>query len=204
VPTRNAGLGPGRRSSRPALPYQIKVALIGIEPEIWRRFVVPSSIKLSRLHHVIQEVMGWTNSHLHRFTFGPTEYSDVDFELDMEHEDESQVKLVDLVAHPPSALMYEYDFGDSWDHMVIVEDYWLGSEIEMPVCVGGARACPPEDVGGKHGYEEFVRVLRDPKDEQHEDMVRWVGEAFDRDAFDLDVVNARLRRLAPRSRARPK
>ena len=190
--TPNAKRGSGQRGARPAIPYQLKVALIGTEPEIWRRFVVASSIKLSRLHHVIQEVMGWTNSHLHRFGLGPTMYSDVDFELDVEHEDESQVKLVDLVPHPPSALMYVYDFGDSWDYVVVIEDYWMHRDIEMPVCVGGARACPPEDVGGKHGYEEFLRVLAEPRDEQHEDMLRWVGGAFDPESFDVDEVNALL------------
>jgi hypothetical protein len=204
VATFNIGRGPGRRGPRSAVPFRLKVALIGIEPEIWRRVIVPSSIKLSRLHHVLQEVMGWTNSHLHRFSFGSTEYSDVDFELDVEHEDESQVKLVDLVPQPPSALMYEYDFGDSWDHVVIIEDYWIGREIEMPVCLGGARACPPEDVGGKPGYEEFLRALRDPTDEEHEDMLRWVGGGFDPEAFNVDEASARLRKLGPRSRVRKK
>jgi Plasmid pRiA4b ORF-3-like protein len=196
--------GPRRRGPVPVVPYQLKVSLIGIEPEIWRRVVVTSNIKLSKLNHVIQGVMGWTNSHLHQFTVGSTIYSDPEFEMETDHEDESRVKLVELAPHPPSAFIYEYDFGDSWSHVVVVEDYWMGDprEIDLPLCVGGARACPPEDVGGNPGYEEFLRVVLDPTDEEHEGTLTWVGGAFDPDAFDAEEVNARLRRLLPKGRVK--
>lgn len=121
--------------------------LIGIEPTIWRRIVVPSNIKLSKRNHVIQESMSWTNSHLHRFASGNTEYTGVEFELDIEHEDESRGRLADLLPHPPSVLLYEYDFGDPWDHVVIVEEYWRGDrDAALSLCVDGARACTPEEL----------------------------------------------------------
>jgi len=184
------------------IPYQLKVGLIGIEPEIWRRIVVPSNIKFGKLNHVIQEAMGWTNSHLHRFMIGETIYTDVEFELEIDHGDESRVKLADVAPHPPSAFIYEYDFGDSWNHVVVVEDYWAGDdrEVDLPICIGGACACPPEDVGGTRGYEEFLGVLRDPEDEEHESTLTWVGGSFDPEGFDLDAANARLKRLRGRPR----
>jgi hypothetical protein len=106
----------------------------------------------------------------------------------------------------PSAFVYEYDFGDSWEHVVVFEGYASRdtSDLNLPLCIEGARACPPEDVGGRPGYELLLKILADPEHEQHKDMRRWVGDAFDPEAFDVDLVSARLGRLSPHSRARPK
>lgn len=193
-----------RRGRRPAVPYQLKVSLIGIEPEIWRRIAAPSNIKLSRLHDTLQAAMGWKSRHLHRFKVGSTIYMRTDFEMDIEYEDEAQATLADIVPSPPGVLLYEYDLGDSWNHLVVVENYWMGDDREaaLPLCVGGAGACPPEDVGGLPGYQDFLRVVLDSADEEHESMLAWAGGTFDPQEFDMGEANKRLERLRPRGRVK--
>jgi hypothetical protein len=188
-----------RRPARRA--YQLKVTLLDTDPEIWRRLLVPADIKLGKLNEVIQEAMGWSGSHLHEFVVGPVVYSDLAFELEHYHEDQSGVRLADIAPHIPSAFIHKYDFADGWNHLVVVEEYRTRGERDpdLPICVEGARACPPEDVGGTPGYEQFVIAVRDSAHEEHVSMLAWVGGAFDPEAFDVAAANARLRRL----RARP-
>ena len=194
---------PGSRGRRePAVPYSVRVSLVGVEPEVWRRVAVPSSITLEKLNHVIQGAMGWMNSHLHEFEVGGMVYTDPEFELDVEHEDEAKVRLQDLVRRLPTVLLYQYDFGDSWSHVVLVEGHWLGEEevSDLPRCVGGAEACPPEDVGGVPGYQHFLEAVQDPEHEEYESMRTWVGEEFDPRAFDLKEADGRLKAVRRRSR----
>jgi hypothetical protein len=187
------------RRSRDASPriYQLKVSLAEIEPLVWRRLLVPSAITLAKLHSVLQEAMGWTNSHLHQFTsrnrlFGNPAH-DKDGELALE--DERKVKLDELVGEGQS-LLYEYDFGDGWSHEVLVEKVLAPDErLSYPLCIGGARACPPEDCGGPPGYENLLAAVAHPEHEDHDDIVRWVGGYFDPEAFDTNRVNATLRAM---------
>ena len=112
---------------------------------------------------------------------------------------ENEVTLLDVV-DGVERFTYEYDYGDSWDHEIIVEDLWrvpLG--LKSGVCIGGENACPPEDVGGPHGYAEFVQVLADPDHPEHDRMVEWSGGSFDPARFDLALANARLQAVRRRS-----
>lgn len=186
---------PRKPRSSPTRIYQLKVALQGVEPPVWRRVLVPSDIKLGKLHFVLQDVMGWTNSHLHQFLLRDRAFGDPSHDEDDElgFEDERKVKLDHLVVVGQS-LTYEYDFGDGWTHELLVEKaVEPDHRFFYPVCVGGARACPPEDCGGVGGYEDLLRVLSDPEDEEHDNMLTWVGGFFDPEGFDVNAVNRKLR-----------
>ena len=180
--------------------YQIKVTLKGSKPPIWRRVLVRSDITLAELHLILQAVMGWWDYHLHQFIVGRTYYGvpSPDFGDFMDMRDESQVWL-NQIADAGSKFVYEYDFGDSWEHVLVVEKV-LGSEPsqEYPVCVKGKRACPPEDVGGIWMYNYFIESMRNPDHPDSpgvEDFLDWIGGEFDPEEFDLDAVNSALRAL---------
>ncbi len=174
--------------------YQLKVTLKDVRPPIWRRVLVPD-ISLTRLHEILQVVMGWENYHLYDFEVRGDLYTDPRGKDDLDMEDASQVKLSQIASKEKAKFRYIYDFGDNWQHEVLVEKL-LPSEAgkTYPVCVTGKRACPPEDVGGPWGYMEFAEAIQDPEHEQHEELLEWRGE-FDPEAFDLDAVNQELRRL---------
>lgn len=174
--------------------YQLKITLKGIRPPIWRRFQVPADATLAELHEIIQKTMGWTNSHLHQFVVAGVGYSEPYPEEDWEPErDERQFTLQQL-AGIDSRFDYEYDFGDSWTHEILVERV-LPAEpgVQYPLCLAGARAGPPEDCGGAGSYPEFLRILDDPLHERHMELLEWIGGWFDPDEFDLDAVNRVLR-----------
>lgn len=178
--------------------YQIKVTLRGTRPPVWRRLQVPGHLDLYGLHCVLQVAMGWTDSHLHQFTDAKRTvyYSRPDFELD-DVEDETQVTLGEVAPRAKARLVYEYDFGDSWEHDLLVEQVLDPSDgaVRLPACLAGKRACPPEDCGGVWGYERLLHVIADPDDEEHQDMREWLGEDFDPEAFDPAAVNRALHRL---------
>lgn len=179
--------------------YQIKIVLKEIEPPIWRRFKVRSDLTLRAFHRVLQEIMGWTNSHLHKFEINGVEYAHPDPEyedFEMDIKDDRRVRLEQLVTGEGQCFEYQYDFGDSWDHYLVVEKI-LPVEMYCPgaVCLEGARACPPEDVGSTSGYEEFLEAIRHPNHEEHKRMLIWAGGAFDPEAFDLNRINRNLQRL---------
>lgn len=182
----------------PAQVYQIKVTLNDTRPPIWRRVLVPGDTTLRKLHDILQIVMGWTDSHLHQFViagayYGATEYDD---EGDLELLPEQRYRMSEVAPEPGARLVYEYDFGDSWDHTVVVEKIVPPEPgAYYPWCVAGKRACPPEDVGGVWGYEEFLKAIRDRRHPEHDEYLVWVGGQFDPEAFDLDQVNAQLRHM---------
>ena len=175
--------------------YQIKVTLNHTQPPIWRRVLVPGDVTLGQLHKIIQVIMGWTNSHLHQFIVGDTYYGEPapDYGLDMQ--DERRMRL-NQIAWKGDRFDYEYDFGDGWLHTLLVENVLEPeSGQQYPVCVKGKRACPPEDVGGAWGYEEFLKAIADPDHPEHEEYLDWIGGEFDPDEFYLAETNERLRRL---------
>jgi hypothetical protein len=183
--------------------YLLKIRLLEIEPEIWRRFVVPGSITLDRLHDVIQIVMGWTDSHLHEFTIGKKRYTEGP-ESREEGLEESKYCLVELIKQKGRTFSYLYDFGDHWEHELIIEDsrYFdpgLRSSIE---CLDGARACSPEDVGGVSGYYEFCEVLENPDHEEYKSYMEWSGWKYDSERFDKNAVNLELLKYMRWSRDR--
>ena len=184
-----------QRSTMPVV-YQIKVTLKGSTPPIWRRIQVTSDTTLARLHHILQRVMGWESYHLYQFVVGGMEYSDPRVLEEMEGEDAQRVTLASLVWDEKCKFLYRYDFGDSWDHELLVEKILPRDEGKRsPLCLAGKRACPPEDCGGIWGYAGFLAAIRDPKHPEHAAMLEWVGGEFDPDILDLDEVNRELQRL---------
>jgi hypothetical protein len=175
---RSRGLGAIPASER---VYQFRITLLDTRPAIWRRIQV-KDCTLDKLHEHIQTAMGWTNSHLHHFRIGEQLYGDPmlmqeNFE-DMGYEDSTATRLSDIL--PKSGrrfrFEYEYDFGEGWRHEVLFEGCLRAERGKRyPVCVEGARACPPEDVGGTWGYQEFLEAMADPGDERHEEFREWIG-----------------------------
>jgi hypothetical protein len=190
--------GKSRRRTRPLTIYQLKVTLTGSRPPIWRRLQVRSDTTLQELHDILQFSMGWLDGHLHQFVVGGVQYGpadDEDWGIDVE--DERAVTVADIVSGAGDRFVYEYDFGDGWEHDVRIEKVLEPKpEASYPVCLTGRRACPPDDVGGIWGYADFLRSISDPGDPEHDELLEWVGGEFDPEAFDLADVNAALAGLA--------
>lgn len=185
------------RSTPPATAYQLKISLRDVRPPVWRRVVVPGSLTLADLHRVIQVAMGWDNSHLHEFEIAGVRYGepdDDDFGWGEPVRSEWQVRL-DEVAAQRTKLRYTYDFGDDWRHEVLVEEVRAPLPGErLPVCLAGRRACPPEDVGGAYGYDNFLAAYDDPSHPEHDEYRTWVGRFFAPADFDRDETTSLLQR----------
>ncbi len=175
---------------------RLTVTLDEIQPPIWRRLEVPAFITLAKLHDLLQAALGWTNSHLHVFEIGDERIA-IPYDLDQVTEGEITrsarlVKLGDVIDHGFRRFGYEYDFGDSWHHTIEIEEVRGEREGDSWArCLGGARACPPEDCGGIHGYAQLLEILFDPRHPEFEEMRTWAGR-FEPDRFDLRRVNAAL------------
>jgi Plasmid pRiA4b ORF-3-like protein len=174
--------------------YVIKVTLLGTSPPVWRRLLVHRDITLRNLHKTLQTAMGWTNSHLHQFVFKRQKYSDRKHGLGAGIIDENRTRLGDVICTPGTRLLYEYDFGDGWQHELLLEEVLLGDESFRQVCVAGGRNCPPEDCGGPHGFSELLKVLQNATHPEHDDIREWVGEDFAPEYFAVDEINRKLRR----------
>jgi hypothetical protein len=182
--------------------FELKITLRDIRPPIWRRVQVPAAITLAELHKVIQAVMGWEDYHLHEFTFRGQHYGDPanDEFGQLNIQDEMDASLLMLYreagSKPGFKLFYDYDFGDGWEHEILVEKAIQSEKrLRKPVCIKGKRACPPEDVGGAYGYQAFLEVLRDTGHPEHESASAWIGGKFDPEAFDLQEANDRLKNM---------
>ncbi len=191
----------GKRA-REAPVYQLKVALKGIRPPIWRRLLVPADLTLEQLHDTIQIVMGWTDSHPHVFRAGDQAIGVPDPEPEEASgeplRDEGEVRLSEVAGGERVRITYEYDFGDSWVHEILVEKVLPPDpSLRNPVCVKGRRACPPEDCGGPRGYAEVLEALADPEHPEHEEVTEWVGPGWDPEHFDPDEANVLLEDFVP-------
>ena len=189
---------------KPSSILQLKITLIGSTPHIWRKILVRKDETFFALHVAIQDAMGWQDSHLHHFfTASPykrnAKYQRISHPMptmnegDEEDLDEREIKLSEWLHAPKSTVFYEYDFGDSWMHEVKLGEI-LPPEphTTYPTPIDGIRACPPEDCGGIGGYGPLLQGLADPKDEEHTDMLEWLGlddaRDFDPEGFDKDAV----------------
>jgi hypothetical protein len=193
----------GKKSKAAGLVYQFKITLLESKPPIWRRIQV-NDCTLDQFHEHIQTAMGWTNSHLHQFRIGEQLYADPllmeeDFE-EMECRDSTRTKLSAILPKTGKRyrFVYEYDFGDSWDHDVLFEGCVQAEPgRSYPLCLEGKRACPPEDVGGVPGYADFLQAIQNPDNAQHDDMLEWVGGKFDPEAFDPAVATKAMKKGLP-------
>jgi len=193
-------------ADKPQEIYQIKVTLLDTDPPIWRRLLVPADLTLEQLHYVLQLAMGWEDCHMHEFRIGQQRFGTPD---PMEKAfggsrtaSERTARLWNVLGRAGIKAVYTYDFGDSWDHRIVVEKRLaLEPGRAYPACLAGERHAPPEDCGGIPGFYNLLEAIRDPEHEEHEELLDWVGGGFDPDAFSVEEVN---RRFAPLQRRRSK
>ena len=188
---------PAKKSTVPAEIYQLKVTLLGTSPPIWRRLLVPADLTLAQLHDVLQAAMGWEDGHMHEFSIGRRHFgrpNPDDRLMGMPHvENERTVRLSNLLGRVGAEAVYTYDFGDGWEHGLVLEKRLSADpNTAYPVCTGGQLACPPEDCGGIGGFYDLLEALGDPAHEQHDELRDWVGDEYDPDAFSVDDVNRML------------
>jgi hypothetical protein len=179
--------------------FQFKITLKGIKPAIWRRIQVPATYNFWDLHVAIQDAFTWKDCHLHSFHLDNPATSektrigmildefDTFDDLDVIAENDQYISNWFLAEN--AAAVYLYDFGDSWEHEVRLEKILpRGKGVSYPRCVGGERACPPEDCGGVWGYEHLLEVILDPNLEEYEDLTEWLGGDFDPEHFSVQEI----------------
>ena len=176
--------------------FQFKISLQEIEPLIWRRIQISDLCTFWSLHVVIQDALGWQDYHLHEFTvIDPLDSSTIKIGIPSDEDPDEYRPLAgwELKVAPflekNSTMLYEYDFGDSWQHTIKFEgkfDKEPGNKY--PICLGGQRSCPPEDVGGSHGYAMFLKSIKDKKHPEHKNNLRWIGGRFDPEHFNIAEI----------------
>lgn len=176
--------------------YQFKISLEGIEPSIWRRICVPESYSFWDLHVAIQDAMGWLDCHLHQFVIvNPKLGKSILIGIpDDKWGGEIPVILgwETSISHYFSMknkkAIYEYDFGDGWQHTVLLEKVLPRGVVKYPVCIEGKRACPPEDCGGIGGYENLIEIMKNPQHEEYKSMIEWLRKRFDPELFHPEKI----------------
>lgn len=174
--------------------YIFDLTLSTSTPRIWRKLSVPGRYTLADLHQMLQILFGWENRHLHEFKIGENRYTDprsLDFEEDGELHDHN-VRL-DVALEGQSGFRYLYDFGDEWDVVGTISET-LDIERNLPECLDGALAGPPEDCGGIDRFERMRDALKNPRHPDYEEMEEWAPRGYDSDAFDKDALSSRLAR----------
>ncbi|MDR1626829.1 MAG: plasmid pRiA4b ORF-3 family protein [Spirochaetia bacterium] len=175
--------------------YILRVTLLDIKPQIWRDFQIPGQLSLAELHTVIQDVMGWEDYHMHSFQAGGKIYGPAPeeaFGLGLDQSNEEDVTVEGLGLKEKQKFQYTYDFGDNWVHQITVMKILPQAGGSAILCLGGKRACPPEDCGGVPGYEDILKVLESPNKKKNRELLDWLGD-YDPEAFDADAVNALLK-----------
>ena len=173
--------------------YQFKITLLNITPTIWRRILVPDNYSFWDLHVAIQDSMGWLDCHLHAFRMKRKhshKITEIGIPNDDRFEDEPEILpgweigVSRFFSDLGLKAEYEYDFGDSWAHEVLLEGHLIKEKgLKYPVCIGGERACPPEDCGGESGFFDFLEIILNPNHEEYKEMVEWVGKRYDPEDF---------------------
>ena len=183
-----------KKIETPQEVYQLKVTLLGTAPPIWRRLLVHAGTTLAQLHSALQLAMGWDGGHMHEFRVGHRHFGRPDPEdrsMGLPPvENERTVRLSDVLRRASAKVIYTYDLGDNWEHGIVLEKRLpVDPSTKYPVCTDGQLACPPEDCGGIPGFYDLLDAITDPKHERHEEMIDWVGDDFDPQAFSVDNVN---------------
>lgn len=179
--------------------YQFKITLKWVSPPIWRRIQVPGTYSFWDLHVAIQDAFGWLDYHLHNFeVLNPRtgEIEEIGIPSEDDYGDEEieilpgwGLKISGYFSENNKKAAYIYDFGDEWEHDVRLEKILpKDPAIKYPVCLGGKRACPPEDCGGIWGYQDFLEAIMDPVHEQHDETLEWVGGQFDPEHFNTKDI----------------
>jgi hypothetical protein len=182
--------------------FSLKVTLRHTKPPIWRRILMPGRMTLADLHQAIQVTMGWHDAHLHAFDVGGDQYGDPATTDGVANE--RRLTLNALAKTGTTRFTYTYDFGDDWEHDVLVEKAPPASDAKaFPACVAGKRSGPPEDCGGVLGYDGLRSILADPAHPQHEEMRNWAGEDFDPEAFSVAEADAALAAVFRRTEPLP-
>jgi hypothetical protein len=182
--------------------HQMKITLKDISPPIWRRIEVPSDITLGELSGVLEAAMGWYGGHLHGFDANGTRYGVPDPDWPSDDLDENKYRLGAVLPKVGSKMRFDYDFGDGWEHAVLVEAINpVEADTLYPRCVKGKRACPPEDCGGSWGYMDILATLNDPdyKPEavDRDEMMEWLPLDFDPEHFDITETDVDMRTPRP-------
>lgn len=182
--------------------YKLKVKLLNIsKPPVWRDILVHDDSTFEELHHVIQMAMGWGFCHLHQFIIGNKSngtyigagQNELGFGMDMDQLDHAEIHISEYLKKVKDKCWYEYDFGDGWEHEItLIDIVEVSKEQPVPFVVKGKGACPPEDCGGPWGYQELKETIKNPKAEDYEEMIEWVGDDFDPNHFNLEEANDRL------------
>jgi hypothetical protein len=199
--------------------YRVRVDLDDTSPPLWRRLELASDMRLDELHDVIQIAFGWTDSHLHRFSAGPSTYdpdtehylSPFEVEEGEEGTPESAVRIDEVLVDVGATLSYVYDFGDDWQHTLKLEAV-LPRDDTAPraACTAGRRPGPPEDCGGVPGYELFSAAT-DPTHAHHSAARAEIADTYGSDLdvdrlaptpFAIDEINEALAGLPARSTGR--
>lgn len=173
---------------------QVRITLMDVDkPLVWRQVIIPAAYSLDRVHAVIQGAMGWQNSHLHAFRVAGVTYGTPDPDDELGHLDERKLRLGELTAN---RISYEYDFGDSWEHELVIEERTTAADAATyPACVAGGGACPPEDCGGSLGFAEFKALLAGPPSAERQEMLEWAGGEYDPSRFNLTAASAAVGRI---------
>jgi hypothetical protein len=183
----------------------LRIKLDDVEPAVVRRVEVPLTIRLDRLHLVLQAAMGWTNSHLYEIRARDVGWGKPDPLFGDGPLDASKARLIDVLEDVGArSLKYLYDFGDGWEHSVRIERISDAAPgIAYPRLVEAVGRCPPEDVGGPWGYREFLDAFADPDHEEHAEKLKWIGEHFDPANADAEVLAHAVHGLAKRWTRKP-
>lgn len=177
--------------------YQLKIILSGVKPPVWRRIKINGHATFGDLHEVIQLVMGWENAHLFEFSnkeisILPGEDEDDFMGVgDTEGIDMGEITVEEVLKKKGAKIKYTYDFGDNWEHQIVVEEIEKDNGILLhgAICLKGKGNCPPEDCGGPWGYMQMLEAVSDPKHPEYENYREWLGEDFDPEHFDLNETN---------------
>jgi Plasmid pRiA4b ORF-3-like protein len=190
--------------------YQLKIFILGISPMIWRRIKVRSDNTIADLHYIIQIAMGWTDSYLHRFVIHGKDYGIAQIGGISFSDDPKQVKLADLGWREKERFLYEYDFGDYWQHQIRVEKILTSKSNNLEsICISGKRACPPEDCGGAwqfmakkqeywvgHIVERVTEIVEADEIADSMEEISQLRQWLLVDHFDLENINSRLKQYA--------
>ena len=189
--------------------FQAKVTILDIDPPIWRRLLLLPAMNLAELHHVLQAAFGWLDYHLHEFIIGGLVYGAPELAREGAVADDPEMfeatgvhlRDFDLYHVPAPQFLYHYDFGDSWMHLVELEQVVANdAELKLPSCIDGARHRPPEDAGGTTGYASFLEAWLDPAHEEHQAMRDWAGRAYHPERFDLEATDKAIKRAYRKAR----